>query len=331
MNKYTTDKINNFFYIYFIITELGITGVLIHLSLLNTYSPLFTLLALPFYISRNLNENDWIAFLFLQVFYVLFLIKLTTLLNKLMQKFISSSFIMKTILNFLSTQKTQNYLYTYFMVTIIGMTFVLIQLAHHNIFSLSFAISLLAAPFYISRYLNNYSWIAFLLLQVFYVLFLIKLTVLLNNPIKKYFEPGSILKTAFNFSSSKFEPCSIEDDNNENNPDLLGTGVANYIKNNLITLGYEINCLYHECEGVSIEINNKEFPIYIGCGNYNGYKHDNDFFIFITPNTTHIRKWFNIINTEQQINKLANDIYLILANDSNIHNLKYSIDNYRLK
>ena len=87
------------------------------------------------------------------------------------------------------------------------------------------------------------------------------------------------MKTQVEFRSDKFPPYDGEQE--EINPGLWGKRLAEYLQKNLPQHGVTVTGIGAEDWGWMIELENEEFPLWIGCGHQDG---DNDEFLcFIEP------------------------------------------------
>jgi hypothetical protein len=130
------------------------------------------------------------------------------------------------------------------------------------------------------------------------------------------------MKTQVQFRSDKFPPYDGEEE--EINLGLWGKRLAEYLQENLPLHGLKVTCIGSEDWGWMVELENKEFPLWIGCGHQNGEK--NEFLCFIEPSKPVIRKWFKKIDTRVQVSCVANALANIFETDSDIHDIKWSSD-----
>jgi hypothetical protein len=71
------------------------------------------------------------------------------------------------------------------------------------------------------------------------------------------------MKTQVEFKADKFPPYAGEED--EINPGLWGKRLAEYLQEHLPRHGLEVTALGAEDWGWMVEIENPEFPLWIGC------------------------------------------------------------------
>ena len=127
------------------------------------------------------------------------------------------------------------------------------------------------------------------------------------------------MKTQVEFKSDKFPPYDGEEE--EINPGLWGKRLAEYIMESLPAHGINVTDIGAEDWGWMVELENEEFPLWIGCGHQNG---DNDEFLcFIEPSEPYIRKWFKKIDTTAQVGRVADALKKIIESHPNIHSVSW--------
>jgi len=128
------------------------------------------------------------------------------------------------------------------------------------------------------------------------------------------------MKTQVEFRSDKFPPYDGEQE--EINPGLWGKRLAEYLQNNLAHYGVKVTGIGSEDWGWMVELENEEFPLWIGCGHQQG---DNDEFLcFIEPGKPFIRKWFKKIDTTLQVGRVSEALRNVLESDPDIRNINWS-------
>jgi hypothetical protein len=70
-----------------------------------------------------------------------------------------------------------------------------------------------------------------------------------------------------------------------------------------------------------VEIENQEFPLWIGCANYDGT--ENEFQCFIEPSKPFVRKWFSKIETGPIVEKLASVLESVLLQSGQVSNFRW--------
>ena len=124
------------------------------------------------------------------------------------------------------------------------------------------------------------------------------------------------------FASTTFPAYPGED--KEINPGIFGKRLAEFLAENLPQHGFKVLCIGHEDWGWMVEIENKEFPLWIGCANYDGT--ENEFQCFIEPSKPFLRKWFSKIETGLIVEKLAPALETVLLQSSKVSRLRWLSD-----
>lgn len=116
------------------------------------------------------------------------------------------------------------------------------------------------------------------------------------------------MKTTIEFSSKKF-PARPEE-SEEVNPGRFGRALAEFVSEHLRAKGYITSAIIAEDWGWIVQIQNKEFPVWVGCGNYEEF--EDGFLCFLEPAKPVIRKWFRKIDTLPVMEKLAGELEKVL-------------------
>lgn len=127
------------------------------------------------------------------------------------------------------------------------------------------------------------------------------------------------MKTHVEFRSNLFPPYDGEEE--EINPGLWGKRLAEFIQMELIKLGFKVTGLIPEDWGWMVELENDEFPLWVGCGHQNG--DDDEFLCFIEPSKPFVRKWFKKIDTTSQVEKLSEALAGILEAAPEIRDIRW--------
>ncbi len=130
------------------------------------------------------------------------------------------------------------------------------------------------------------------------------------------------MKTQLEFKSEAFPPLPGEEE--KINPGRFGKNLADFIAAELPKHGFTVNLVDFEDWGLRIEIENKTFPLWIGCGNYDD--EDNGFHCFIEPAKPFIRKWLPKIETTLVVSRLASALESILLNSGKVSDLHWIVD-----
>ncbi|MDK9718360.1 MAG: hypothetical protein OEL57_10720 [Trichlorobacter sp.] len=120
--------------------------------------------------------------------------------------------------------------------------------------------------------------------------------------------------------SNMFPPYEGEEE--EINPGLWGKRLAEYLLENLSKEGVNVVGIGAEDWGWIVTLENKEFPLWIGCGHQ--YGEDDEFLCFIEPSKPYIRKWFKKIDTTVLVRRVADVLRKILEASPEIHSIKWS-------
>lgn len=125
--------------------------------------------------------------------------------------------------------------------------------------------------------------------------------------------------THVEFVSDKFP--AYEDE--EVNPGVFGQRLAEFLSNGLKSKGFRPQEPVMEDWGWIIPIENEEFNLWVGCGNYPEYK--NGFLCFIEPYKEKIKKFlfFGTIETKPRITELQKAMNEVLKAEPAIQQLKW--------
>jgi hypothetical protein len=72
--------------------------------------------------------------------------------------------------------------------------------------------------------------------------------------------------------------------------------------------------------GYAVEIENPDFNLWVGCGNYEEYP--NGFLCFIIPDKPYVRKLFRKIDTTARVTAVAAALESALLSHSGVHDLR---------
>lgn len=131
------------------------------------------------------------------------------------------------------------------------------------------------------------------------------------------------MKTHVEFRSDKFP--AYEGEEEQSNPDLWGKRLGEYLKQRLGAEGIQTDDPIPEDWGWCLPVRNEAFPIWIGCGHYQGYQ--NGYLCFVEPSKPVIRKWFKKIATTEQVGRLVETLDKILKSDPEITDLRWWEEN----
>lgn len=110
------------------------------------------------------------------------------------------------------------------------------------------------------------------------------------------------MQTHVEFRSDRFPPADGEAD--EVNPRRYGKRLAQFIQRGLTQRGIEAEEPVAEDWGWCVPIKNEQFPLWIGCGNYE--EHPDGFLCFIEPQKPVMRKWFKRIDISERVSAVRN-------------------------
>ena len=128
------------------------------------------------------------------------------------------------------------------------------------------------------------------------------------------------MKTLVEFKSDIFPPYDEEEE--EINPGIWGKKLAEYLQKNLPNHGVKVTSIGAEDWGWMVELENDEFPLWIGCGHRGG--NNNEFLCFIEPSKPLIRKWFKKIDTTVQVSRVSEALKNIFESDPDIRNVRWT-------
>ena len=127
------------------------------------------------------------------------------------------------------------------------------------------------------------------------------------------------MRTHLEFRSTAFPAYPGEDD--EINPGRHGRRLADFIVKGLSGRGFEVSGMCAEDWGWRIDLRNDDFPLWIGCGNYEEY--DDGVLCFIEPAQPFVRRWFKSIATSDTVERLAAALEQIILNGGDARDLRW--------
>jgi len=127
------------------------------------------------------------------------------------------------------------------------------------------------------------------------------------------------MRTHIEFLSEAFPPYESEEE--QINPGRYGKRLADFLADGLKNHNFQVTSVSPEDWGWMVELENTEFPLWVGCGNYEEYA--NGFLCFIEPSKPTIRKWFKKIKTTDVVERLASAIESILEQSNEISNIRW--------
>lgn len=110
------------------------------------------------------------------------------------------------------------------------------------------------------------------------------------------------MKTQIEFKSRQFQPYPGE--SQQINPGRYGKRLAEFLAAELVKYGFEVQGIRPEDWGWAVDLRNDEFPLWVGCGNYEEFA--DGFLCFIEPSKPIIKKGlFSKIKTGPIVERLA--------------------------
>jgi len=128
--------------------------------------------------------------------------------------------------------------------------------------------------------------------------------------------------THLEFTSAAFP--AYPDEDKEINPGIFGKRLAEFLAEGLRKKGFKVLGIGAEDWGWMVEIENQQFPLWIGCANYDGT--ENEFQCFIEPSKPFVRKWFSKIETGHTIEKLSAALEAVLVQSGKVSELRWLSD-----
>ncbi|MHC4289771.1 MAG: hypothetical protein ACYSOF_10620 [Planctomycetota bacterium] len=131
------------------------------------------------------------------------------------------------------------------------------------------------------------------------------------------------MKTCVEFRTDKFPPYKGEEE--EINPDRWGKRLAEYIEQKLNAKGIKTGEMYTEDWGWALPIENDDFSMWIGCGNY--LEWPDGFLCFVESKKPFVRKWFLKIDTREKVGRVVGALDKILTSDPDIRDIRWWEEN----
>jgi hypothetical protein len=130
------------------------------------------------------------------------------------------------------------------------------------------------------------------------------------------------MRTHVEFRSDAFPAQAGEDE--QINPGRWGKALADYLRAQLDEAGLVGGAPIAEDWGWLVPIVNDDFPLWVGCGNYEEYP--DGFLCFIQPSKPKIRKLFRSIDTTERLAKVADAIDAALRTHWHVRELRWWSD-----
>jgi len=127
------------------------------------------------------------------------------------------------------------------------------------------------------------------------------------------------MRTHVEFRSDAFPAEPGEEE--KINPGRWGAALARYLRQELSTQGFSAKEPYAEDWGYAVEIDNPEFNLWIGCGNYEEYP--DGFLCFIIPEKPFVWRRFRRIDTRARVDAIAEALEIALRKHSGVRDLRW--------
>ena len=127
------------------------------------------------------------------------------------------------------------------------------------------------------------------------------------------------MRAQMEFISADFPPYPGEDE--QINPGRYGLRLAEFLSQQLPAHGFSIRTVGVEDWGVMVELVNPDYPLWIGCSNYE--EQENGFLCFIEPSTPFVRKWWKKFANAPTVERLASAMETILLSSGKVSNLRW--------
>lgn len=127
------------------------------------------------------------------------------------------------------------------------------------------------------------------------------------------------MRTHLEFISTAFPPEPGEDETI--NPGLHGKRLAEFLSRELPRHGFTVTRMYPEDWGLALDLENRDFPLWTGCGNYQEY--ENGFLCFIEPSRPFVRRWLRRLPTADTVERLADALQTILERSGKAQQMRW--------
>jgi hypothetical protein len=127
------------------------------------------------------------------------------------------------------------------------------------------------------------------------------------------------MRTRVEFRSDAFpaEPGEQE----KINPGRWGAALARYLRHELSTQGFSVKEPCTEDWGYAVEVDNPEFKLWIGCGNFEEYP--DGFLCFIIPDKPIVWRRFRRIDTGERVDAIAEALEMALRKHPAVRDLRW--------
>jgi hypothetical protein len=126
--------------------------------------------------------------------------------------------------------------------------------------------------------------------------------------------------THVEFKSDAFPPYDTE--SGEVNPGRFGKRLAEFLAEALRRQGEAVGEIFAEDWGYVVPIENAEYKLWIGVGNYEEYP--DGFLCFLEPHQEYVRKLFRKISTNERLSRLQQRVDTALKEHGRVRDIKWS-------
>lgn len=127
------------------------------------------------------------------------------------------------------------------------------------------------------------------------------------------------MRTHLEFVSAQFPPYPEEDE--EINPGRYGKRLAEFLAAQLPAHGFPVAGIGLEDWGVRVDLENEDYPLWLGCGNYEEFP--DGFLVFIEPSQAYVRRWLKRIPTASTVERLAAAVEAALKATEGVSRLRW--------
>lgn len=127
------------------------------------------------------------------------------------------------------------------------------------------------------------------------------------------------MRSHVEFKSTAFP--AYPDEDSLVNPHVFGKRLAEFLAAQLTAHDFIVRGIHPEDWGWVINLENLNFPLWIGCGNH---EDKSDLFLcFIEPSKPFVRRWLTKIETQNTVERLATALNTILLDSGKVSALRW--------
>lgn len=127
------------------------------------------------------------------------------------------------------------------------------------------------------------------------------------------------MRSHVEFRSEAFPAAPGED--SEINPGRWGKALADYLRAELTSRGEPGGAPYGEDWGWAVPLQSEDFPLWVGCGNYEEYP--DGFLCFIEPSKPTVRRLFRKIDTTKRVARVADALDAALRAHPEVRDIRW--------